>query len=78
MREMERRGNRGSGLLPCPLPSPGSTPAGHAGKRPSSRRGTSRCGAGAPLPITAQPEQARWQLWAAPGWLLGSSSWGAF
>jgi len=44
---------------------PSAQPAG-TGPVPGSR-----------LPVTALPERARRRLWAAPGWLPGSSSWEA-
>lgn len=78
MRETERRGIGGSGLLPCPLPSPGSHAHRPCWQTSFLRRGAGWRGAGAQLPVTARPERARRQLWAAPGWLLGSSFWGAF
>lgn len=67
---------QGSSSARCPVQA--STSAGRAGKRPSSQRAAGRCGAGAQLPVTAPPERAQRLLWAAPGWLLGSSSWEAF
>lgn len=65
-----------SSSAPCPVQA--SMSASHAGKRPSSQRAAGRRGASAWLPVTALPERARQLLWAAPGWLLGSSSWEAF
>lgn len=78
MREMEGGKMEAQDSLSVPCPVQASTSAGHAGKRPSSRHAASRRGASARLPVTALPEQARRLLWAAPGWLLGSSSWEAF
>lgn len=67
---------QGSSSAPCPVQA--SMSASRAGKCPSSRRAAGGCGAGARLPVTAPPEQAQRLLGAAPGWLLGSSSWEAF
>lgn len=78
MREMEGEEMEAQDSSSAPCPVQASTSAGRASKRPSSWRAAGRHGAGARLPVTALPERAQRLLWAAPGWLLGSSSWEAF
>lgn len=67
-------------LLRCPLSSPG--PQVPADVLPPAQArpvwGRLAWGRGARLPVTAPSERAPRLLWAAPGWLLGSSSWEAF